>query len=823
VNLSSTGIVPLTVRGAPAAPVCTAGPNLVSAADSVTIHCTVDANTVTTIPGANCPTTRVSAAGTNITCTGGTGASLGNNPTATSTNDVNLSSTGIVPLTVRGAPAAPVCTAGPNLVSAADSVTIHCTVDANTVTTIPGATCPTTRTSAAGTNITCTGGTGASLGNNPTATSTNDVNLSSTGIVPLTVRGAPAAPVCTADPNLASAADSVTIHCTVDANTVTTIPGATCPTSRTGAAGTTITCTGGTGGSLGNNPTATSTNDVNLSSTGTVSLTVRGAPVAPVCTANPNLASATDSVTITCTVDANTVTTIPGATCPTDRTTVAGANITCTGGTGGSLGNNPTATSTNDVNLSSTGTVSLTVRGAPVTPVCTANPSLASATDSVTITCAVDANTVTTIPGATCPPDRTTTATHITCSGGTGGSLGSNPTATSTNDVNLSSTGTVPLTVKGAPAAPVCTADPNPASATDAVTITCEVDAHTVTTITGASCPTDFTATATRITCSGTGGSVGGNTTAKSTNDVNLSSTGIVQLTLRGAPAAPVCTASPSLTKADDDVTITCEVDAHTVTTIPHATCPTTRATTATRITCMGIGSELGNNPTATSTNDVRLTSTGPVTLTLRGTPAAPVCTADPKLAKASASVTITCEVDAHTVTTIPGADCPTDRTTAATTITCTGTASDLHDNPTATSTNDVNLSNTGTALLTVRAAPAAPVCTADPNPADPSATVTITCEVDAHTVTTIPHAICPTARTTAATTITCIGFASLLGNDPTATSTDDVDNASTGLVPLTLRMPAQPIPALSDWSLIALALLLLGLSGMTLRRGARR
>jgi len=100
---------------------------------------------------------------------------------------------------------------------------------------------------------------------------------------------------------------------------------------------------------------------------------------------------------------------------------------------------------------------------------------------------------------------------------------------------------------------------------------------------------------------------------------------------------------------------------------------------------------------------------------------------------------------------------------------------------------------------------------------------VTITCEVDAHTITTIPHAICPTDRTTAATTITCIGFASLIGNNPTATSTNDVGLTSTGDVPLTMKVPAQPIPTLSDWSLIALALMLLGLSGVTLRRGARR
>ena len=123
---------------------------------------------------------------------------------------------------------------------------------------------------------------------------------------------------------------------------------------------------------------------------------------------------------------------------------------------------------------------------------------------------------------------------------------------------------------------------------------------------------------------------------------------------------------------------------------------------------------------------------------------------------------------------------------------------------------------------VTIVVLPSIPVCTAAPNPADSAADVQIVCTVDAGTSNAMAGASCTTTGTTA----TCHGTAGVLGNDPVMTSTNTASNTrSTATVPLTVMGgKAQAIPTLSQWSLIALALMLLAASAATLRtRGERR
>jgi len=312
----------------------------------------------------------------------------------------------------------------------------------------------------------------------------------------------------------------------------------------------------------------------------------------------------------------------------------------------------------------------------------------------------------------------------------------------------------------------------------------------------------------------------------------HLSNSGVVPFQIQNsttAPPLPNCSASPNPAGVNSQVTVTCTGGTPgDQVTIPHSDCTNKPIPASGNLTCAGKGEDLGSNPPLTVTDPgTGGSSQGsvPLNVMLSGPSAPHDCTVTPNPARQSATVTITCQVDAGTTNTVPNAHCDTVGTTA----TCTGTGAQLGGNPTMTSTDSVGNSGSSTVPLIVRAAPTAPTCTAAPNPADANATVTITCEVDANTVTTFPQGvICPTTRTTTATTITCTGLASLLGNNPTATSTDDAGNTITATVPLVVNgLPynnnAVAIPTLSDWSLIALALMLLGLSGAALRRGMRR
>jgi len=91
-------------------------------------------------------------------------------------------------------------------------------------------------------------------------------------------------------------------------------------------------------------------------------------------------------------------------------------------------------------------------------------------------------------------------------------------------------------------------------------------------------------------------------------------------------------------------------------------------------------------------------------------------------------------------------------------------------------------------------------------------------------TTTVIPGASCTQDTPTS---VTCTGTGAFLGSSPAVTFTDALGNSNTVTVPLNVALDdtngAQTIPALSQWSLIALALMLLYLSASTLRTSARR
>ena len=418
---------------------------------------------------------------------------------------------------------------------------------------------------------------------------------------------APAAPVCTATPNPATASQAVAISCTgVEAGSSVSIPGASCTVT-----GTTATCTGGTGATLGNNPPVRVTDSAGNVTGGVLPLqlsTTAGVnpPALPSCTASPNPASGSTAVTISCTgVGSGNTISIPGASC-----TVTGTTATCTGGTGATLGNNPTITVTDPTSgLKNSGVVPLATTGATPLPTCSASPNPAGPNTAVTISCTgVSSGTTLSVSGASC----TVTGSTASCTGGTGTTLGNNPIITANNSTTGSTSGTVPLVIDStAPAVPVCTATPNPATASQAVTISCTgVEAGSSVSIPGATC----TVTGTTATCTGgTGATLGSNPSVSITDSTGNASNSVLPLQL--STALPSCTANPNPAGAGTPVTISCTgVPSGSTVSIAGTTCVATGATT---VSCTGgTGLTLGNNPAITVSNPTSGSSSGNVPLT---------------------------------------------------------------------------------------------------------------------------------------------------------------------------------------------------------------
>ncbi|MCL2307715.1 MAG: NF038132 family protein, partial [Proteobacteria bacterium] len=414
--------------GAPHLPTCIASPNPAGAGTSVTITCTGGTpNDLVTIPGSDCANAAIESDGTLI-CTGA-GASLGNDPLLTVSNPVTGgASIGNVPLTVIiMPPGAPQCVATPNPAALDEAVLIACTVEPNTITTIPGADC--TPTSA--TTVAC-GGTGATLGNNPSATATDVAGNNSTSIVPLQIEQSvgiplpPMVPTCIASPNPAASGTLVIIICVGGTpGDEIAILNAFC-TNPLDSSGDTV-CTGmaGTGvGKINNNPPVTVTDpNTGLYNSGVVPFQIAGstsAPPLPICSAAPNPAGINTVVTINCSggTPGNELI-ILGSDCN-GKPVLSDGTLVCTG-IGSDLGNNPLLIVTDpDTGNASQGTVPLNVKTvAPSAPVCTATPSVVNAQNAganVIITCDVDAGTINTIPGASCTPNPAT-GTSIICTG----------------------------------------------------------------------------------------------------------------------------------------------------------------------------------------------------------------------------------------------------------------------------------------------------------------------------------------------------------------------------------------------------------------------
>ncbi|MDR0247610.1 MAG: hypothetical protein LBI16_04360 [Burkholderiales bacterium] len=716
----------------------------------------------------------------------------------------------------------PLCTATPNPAQPSDGVAISCQVDAGTVTTIPGATCDAPPTGSTGlVTIACTG-TGATLGNNPPATSIDPLTGSaSTWTVPLQItqtsdQTPPIVPVCSAPP-VASGA-TVTITCTGGTPGATLIiPNTTCaPATLNASGGATCTGTAGTGtGQVHNNPPVTVTAD-GLSNSGTVAFQMTGSthPPLPACTATPNPAGMGTLVSISCIGGPpNGTLVIPGSSCA--PTTLDGSGATTCTGVGSDLGNNPQVTVTDTGSNTINGTVPLTVITAlPTTPVCTATPNPTRPNQNVAVSCTVDPGSVTAIPGATCPTTPAT-GTSIVCNG-TGASLGNNPPVISTDAGGNTSNGMLPLQItQGGPGSsvppvvPVCSAPPVASGATVTITCTGGTPGATLSIPGTSNCNTVLLDASGNATCHGTAGTGAGqihNNPPVTVTANGLSNSGTVAFQMTGStsnPSLPVCTATPNPAGGGQVVTITCTGGpAGGAINIPSTTdCASGSFDGTGTAVCYGMGSKLGSNPPVTVTDTGGNSTKGTVPLSVNLVPpAAPVCTATPNSAQPDDNVTIICTVDAGTVNTIPGSNC----TNAAPTgtppqISCAGTGKTLGDNPPVTSTNALDISNTGSVPLTIvlpsdAPLPPVPRCTANPNPADLGATVTITCTGGlANGVINIPGTDCAPGALDASGNATCHGTAGTgagqMHNDPRVTVTDPgTGQSNSGIVPLRIR-----------------------------------
>ena len=536
-------------------PTCTVSPNPALATDNVAINCSGGTSgNLVSIPG--CPSPQaVSVTGT-YSCTT-TGAQLGNNPPIRVTDaSGHNANTAILPLQItptggNNPPPAPVCVSSPNPATSADAITVTCTgVQVGTNNTLSGAVC--VDDPATSTTIVCTG-TGSNMGTNPVITTTDPLSgLSNSTVVPLNVdTSAAALPTCSVSPNPAQATDNVVVSCTgATSGSTVTISGCT-PASQTVPPSGSFTCSA-TGADLGNNPSIMVSDGLTVSG-GSLPLLITPAAVSLsnstlVCTpatAQPTTGSFTCVATVR---DSNSVpmngvlldlfsssssvvTPLSAATCITDAagecdytvTTNVGGTYIVTAQIGGqNIAGSPVA-----VNFVAT---------APtiVVPSCIVTPNPATDADSITISCSggTPGNLVS-IPG--CPSPQAVSATGTYSCTTTGAELGSNPPIRVTDPTgNNVSTAILPLVVTPlvgvAPALPACTANPNPATQTDNIIVTCTgVELDSTVTMTGALC-SPSPATGPTVTCTGTGSSMGSSPIITITNGSGLSSSGIVPL-----------------------------------------------------------------------------------------------------------------------------------------------------------------------------------------------------------------------------------------------------------------------------------------------------
>jgi hypothetical protein len=431
---------------------------------------------------------------------------------------------------------------------------------------------------------------------------------------------------------------------------------------------------------------------------------------------------------------------------------------------------------------------------------------------------------------------------NLTCTG-KGSELGSNPPLTVTDPVtNETSEGSVPLNVKTTgPTPPLCTADPLAAQTGAQMSINCTVDPGTTTAVQGtnAVCTPDPADATGKVVCTGTAGAGTGQINSNPTvvsDDGSNTSTNTVNFTVDDTPPSkPTCTASPLVAQTGAPVQITCTVEVGTTNTIPGASCTPNPADTTGKVVCSGTAGngagQINSSPTVTSADPAGNVSTNTVTFAVNdAAPSQPQCTANPPAAQTGKPVSITCTVDAGSTNTVQGTNavCNPDPADASGQVVCTGTAGtgagQINSNPTVVSSNGVNTSSNTVTFTVDDTPPIAPQqCSANPNPAKANQTVIITCTVEAGTTTSVPGA---TSCTTVGTNATCTGSGGAFGKDPTVTSTDLAGNTNSTVVPLNVlpaTNSAQPIPSLSGWSLITLALMLLGMSAVTLRRSARR
>jgi len=347
-------------------------------------------------------------------------------------------------------------------------------------------------------------------------------------------------------------------------------------------------------------------------------------PSAPLCTASPNPSNQTAASTvITCTnIASGDRLSIPGTVCSPAVST--GANVVCTSTSPTSVLANPTATVTDPFNNQATATVGYVIDTTPPNlPAnsCTATPSSAGGTTPVSIVCVVDPATVNTIPGTTCgTPVTAGASTTVTCTG-TGASIATSPTLTSTDAAGNTNTQSVAFTQIGAPPPPACTASPNPSNQTVNVVFTCtNIASGDSVTIPGTTC-SPLVSTGGNVSCTSNSlTAVFAGPTATVSRPGGLTNANAIAYVIdTDKPVAPSCTANPVSAVAGATVQITCNnVEIGSTTVIAGATCVPTPATSAS-VVCTGLANALGSNPTVTTTDTAGNSNSAQVAFTAIG------------------------------------------------------------------------------------------------------------------------------------------------------------------------------------------------------------
>jgi len=235
--------------------------------------------------------------------------------------------------------------------------------------------------------------------------------------------------------------------------------------------------------------------------------------------------------------------------------------IVCTGtaGPGGTdvgISNDTVTVTDASGNANTSANTALTIDlTAPATPVCSTSPTTAGNGAAVTTTCTgVEDGATVSIPNMTCTPNPADATGQVVCTGTTGTGPNdvsvSNDTITVSDPFGNSNTGaTTGLTIDTtAPAAPVCTTSPSPASDGTAVTTTCTgVEAGAVISIPNMTCGAEAGG---QVVCTGTVGSgpndvsVGNDTVTITDPQGNVDSTAGTGLVIDNTPPAGPATGS---------------------------------------------------------------------------------------------------------------------------------------------------------------------------------------------------------------------------------------------------------------------------------------